>query len=659
MAKAKKKAPKSAKKAASKSAPKSAGKTAKKRIKIDPITMDVIENALKNARYEMDATLFRTSVSPSIREQHDEFPIIADPEGRMLVGQFGSWLGDLFKHFPDPIDENDVIFTNDPYMCGGTISHLNDWLIQMPIHYKGRLVGWTSMFGHQNDTGGPVPSSLPTDATTIFGEALRIPPFKLYEGGILNDVALNIILANVRQPEMNRADLMALVAACRTGAQRIRDLCERFGTNTYLAGTQALMKRTYNAMKSLISQVIPEEPQDFEDYVDDDGRGFGPYKVKVTIWRKGDKAYFDYTGTDPQSEGPINYYLNEHLLKMFIGVYLIMTHDPWILFNDGFYSLIDIHIPEGSLLKPHHPAALSCRTHLLGRQFDILGGALCKKAPQFLTGAGWGSSPHMIYSGYDSEGKWFNAFEIGFGGIPARPFADGMDGHAMWPLFTNQPAELMETYYPMRVEAYTSVIDSGGAGYHRGGNGLLKVYHFLAEGEVSIHDDRWLTYQWGVNGGSKAMRGKKWLKKVDGSIEYVASKCDHVKVFPGDELFYQTWGAGGYGDPLTRETARVQKDVRFRLVSPEKARDEYGVVIDARFVVDEEATKKLRAEIASKRGPAVPFDMGPPLAEILKNCKAETGLEPPKPPVFKQIVKMPIYKSKPSMSKLVLKKRVA
>ena len=155
------------------------------------------------------------------------------------------------------------------------------------------------------------------------------------------------------------------------------------------------------------------------------------------------------------------------------------------------------------------------------------------------------------------------------------------------------------------------------------------------------------------------MRGKKWLKKVDGSIEYVASKCDHVKVFPGDELFYQTWGASGYGDPLTRETARVQKDVRFRLVSPEKARDEYGVVLDAKFVVDEEATKKLRADIASKRGPAVPFDMGPPLAEILKNCKAETGLEPPKPPVFKKIAKMPIYKSKPSMSKLVLKKRVA
>jgi N-methylhydantoinase B len=625
--------------------------------KIDPITMDVIENALRNARYEMDATLFRTAVSPAIREQHDEFPIIADPDGRMLVGQFGSWLGDLLESFADPLEEGDVIFTNDPYLCGGTISHLNDWLIQMPVHYRGRLVGWTSMFGHQNDTGGPVPSSLPTDATTIFGEAIRIPPFKLYERGTLNETALNLVLANVRQPEFNRADLMGIVAGCRTGAQRIVDLCERFGVETYLAASEALLKRTYDAMKQLIQQVIPEEPQDFEDYVDDDGRGFGPYKVKVTIYRKGDKAYFDYTGTDPQSEGPINYYLNEHLLKMFIGVYLIMTHDPQILFNDGFYPLIEIKIPRGTLLKPEHPAPLSCRTHLLGRQFDILGGALCKKAPQFLTGAGWGSSPHMIYSGYDAEGKWFNAFEIGFGGIPARPFADGLDGHAMWPLFTNQPAELMESYYPLRIAQYTSVIDSGGAGYHRGGNGLLKVYHFLAEGEVSIHDDRWLTYQWGVNGGSPAMRGKKWLKRGDGTVEAVPSKCDHVKVFPGDELYYQTWGGGGYGDPLAREPERVQKDVRLRLVSLEKARSEYGVVIDPKtFSVDTQATEELRAQLRARRGEPKPFDFGPPLAEILRNCKDETGLEPPKPPVFrKQVARLPIFRPKPSHARLVPK----
>jgi N-methylhydantoinase B len=225
----------------------------------------------------------------------------------------------------------------------------------------------------------------------------------------------------------------------------------------------------------------------------------------------------------------------------------------------------------------------------------------------------------------------------------------------MWPLFTNQPAELMETYYPLRIEQYTSVIDSGGAGYHRGGNGLLKVYHFLADGEVSIHDDRWLTYQWGVNGGEPAMRGKKWMKRKSGEVEPIPSKCDHVKVSPGDELYYQTWGAGGYGDALTREVERVEKDVRFRLVSVEKAKASYGVVIDKKTMkVDKAATEKLRAEMKAKRGEPKPFDFGPPLAQILRNCKKETGLEPPKPPVFKKVVAgMPIYKPKPSQVRIV------
>jgi N-methylhydantoinase B len=225
----------------------------------------------------------------------------------------------------------------------------------------------------------------------------------------------------------------------------------------------------------------------------------------------------------------------------------------------------------------------------------------------------------------------------------------------MWPLFTTQPAEFMETYYPMRVEQYTSVIDSGGAGYHRGGNGLLKVYHFLAEGEVSIHDDRWLTYQWGVNGGAPAMRGKKWIKRKDGSVEPVRSKCDHQRVFPGDELYYQTWGGGGYGDPLTREVERVEKDARLRLVSIAKAHESYGVVIDAKTLkVDGAATTKLREQKKKSRGEMKPFDFGPPLEEILRRCKEETGLEPPKPPVFRQhVARMPIFKPAPTRTRVV------
>ena len=173
----------------------------------------------------------------------------------------------------------------------------------------------------------------------FFGEGLRIPPVKLFEKGVLNQAVLDLILNNVRIPMMNARTLRTSwhCAGCKTAEQRVRELCERFGRETYLAACQALLDRTYRAVQTLIQRNIPTEPQSFEDYIDDDGLGNGPFKMKLTIWREGDKAVFDWTGTDPQAVGPINFYLNPGMFKMFIGVYLIMVYDPQILFNDGFY----------------------------------------------------------------------------------------------------------------------------------------------------------------------------------------------------------------------------------------------------------------------------------------------------------------------------------
>ena len=223
--------------------------------------------------------------------------------------------------------------------------------------------------------------------------------------------------------------------------------------------------------------------------------------MKLTIWREGDHAFFDWSGTDPQALGPINFYLSEGMFKMFIGIYLIMVNDPQILFNDGFYPLLHVVMPEGSLLRPRFPAALGCRTHALARLFDVLGGALVKQAPELNTAAGYGTSPYMLYSGWDAKGEFFYSMEILYGGIPGRPIGDGMDGHSWWPLFENIPTEYLEAYYPLRIDGYTTVTDSGGAGFHRGGNGVEKRYVYLEPGEVSIHDDRWLTRPWGVLGG--------------------------------------------------------------------------------------------------------------------------------------------------------------
>jgi N-methylhydantoinase B len=318
---------------------------------------------------------------------------------------------------------------------------------------------------------------------------------------------------------------------------------------------------------------------------------------------------------------------------MFFGIYMIMVFDPQILFNDGFYDLVEVKIPEGSLLKPRFPAALSCRTHALGRIFDVLGGLLGQRQPEFLCAAGFSSSPHLMYSGYTKGGEWYQLFQIGFGGIPGRPFGDGPDGHSLWPSFTNVPNEFLEAYFPLRIERYETVADSGGPGFFRGGNGIEIVYCFLEPGEISIHDDRWFTYPWGVNGGLPGGRSRKLMVRTDGSKEVLPSKCDRIKVLPGDLLHYITWGGGGWGDPLTRDAKLVAKDVSRGLVTHMGAKN-YGIVITDKGDVDEEATVKLREQIKSQRGPVQIFDFGNTIEELRAKCLAETGLPAPKEPRF-------------------------
>ena len=608
------------------------------RVDVDPITLDLIENGLRNARYEMDEVLFRTALSPGIREQHDEFPLIADPSGKMVVGQFGLSIPDFLDGFDGDIGEGDVLLTSDPYACGAAISHANDWLVVLPIFHEGRLVGWASMFGHMTDVGGKTPSSMPTDARTIYEEGVVIPPFALYKAGQRNEDALRVILNQVRVPDWNRADLNGLVAACRTASRRVQEMCARFGTQTYLSALDDLLDRNYRAMKTLL-QVVFEEGRtlSFTDYICDDGVGYGPYELKLSLTRTGDKVHLDFTGSSPQAVGPVNYYLNENLARMFFGIYMITVADPQILWNDGFYPLVDVTIPDGSYWKPRHPAALNARNHGIGRVFDLFGGLLGQTNPALLNAAGFSSSPHFMYSGnYSSgerKGEWFQLYSIGFGGIPGRPLGDGPDGHSLWPSFVNIPCEFLESYYPLRIERWETVADTGGAGLHRGGNGVDVAYHFLEPGTIAIHDDRWLTYPWGVNGGTPGARGRKWVDRADGTREVLPSKCHDVPVAPGDVLHFVTWGGGGWGDPLERDAGLVALEVRRGLVTADGAR-RYGVVVAADGGADLAATGALRDRLRAERPAELPvFDMGPP-SELLARCQEETGLPAPRQPVW-------------------------
>jgi len=603
------------------------------RVEVDTVTVDIIENALSNARVEMDAVLFRTAMSPGIREQGDCFPMIANVDGKMVVGQFGSFIHGFMEAYDGELEEGDVILTNDPYMCNAAVSHLPDWIVLVPIFKDGRHMAWSAMFGHMSDNGGMVPGSIPIQADTIFQEGIRIPPTKLYKKGVLQSDLLELILHNVRTSNWNRFDLNALVAACNTAAKRCVEMATRFGDDIFYSTMEIMLERNYMAMKAIIEMIVPEEPRVFEDYVCDDGVGMGPYKIRCKLWREGPVAIFDFEGTDPQAASSINFYLSEDMFKMFFGAFTINLIDPQILFNDGFYELVEVRIPQGSLLKPDYPAALSGRTHALGRIFDVMGGLLGQSAPDAMNAAGFSDSPHLFFSGYDDNGEWFQLFQIGFGGIPGRPVGDGPDGHSLWPGFTNVPNEFIEAYFPLRVETYETIPDSGGAGLHRGGNGLTVAYRFLVDGTVSVHDDRWLTYPWGVRGGEPGMRSTKRLVRADGSEQWLPSKSENIKVNKGDLLYFNTWGGGGWGDPFEREAELVRADVERGLVSLEGAR-RYGVVIDSDGAVDPAATDQLRTRMRADRGEPEMFDFGGTIEEIKARCKAETHLDPPQTPTF-------------------------
>ena len=542
----------------------------------------------------MDEVLFRTALSPGIREQHDEFPLIADPSGKMVVGQFGLSIPDFLDGFEGDIGEGDVLLTSDPYACGAAISHANDWLVvaaDLRRRPGGRL--GVDVRAHVRRRRQDAELDAHRRAHDLRGGRGH-PALQLYSAGTLNEDALRIILNQVRVPDWNRADLGGLVAACRTAARRVQEMCARFGTDTYLSALDALLQRNYDAMKTLLSVVFEEgRTLAFTDYICDDGVGFGPYELKMALTRTGDKVHLDLTGSSPQAAGPVNYYINENLIRMFFGIYMITVADPQILWNDGFYPLVDVTIPDGSYWKPKYPAALNARNHGIGRVFDLFGGLLGQTNPALLNAAGFSSSPHFMYSGTygdgERKGEWFQLYSIGFGGIPGRPMGDGPDGHSLWPSFVNIPCEFLESYYPLRIEKWETVADTGGAGLHRGGNGVDVAYHFLEAGTIAIHDDRWLTYPWGVNGGTPGARGTKWLDRADGTHEVLPSKCHDVAVAPGRRAALRHLGRRRLGRPARARPASSSRSRSGAGWSPRDGARRYGVVLTD-GAVDQAAT---------------------------------------------------------------------
>ena len=227
---------------------------------IDPTTLDIIENTLLNTRYEMDRVLETTAFSPAIREQSDQFPLIADRKGRMIAGQFGSEIEKIIDNSPyelSDLNEGDVLATNDPYLTDGSISHNPDFILLRPIYYDDDLVGFSKQWGNLADVGGIVPGSIPIEAETIFEEGVRLPPVKLFKQGELDEELLSTFTHNTRTADVNEADIKAISAGTKAAEKRVKELCERFGKETYLEACDAVLARTRKGVTELFKEHIP------------------------------------------------------------------------------------------------------------------------------------------------------------------------------------------------------------------------------------------------------------------------------------------------------------------------------------------------------------------------------------------------------------------
>lgn len=584
----------------------------------DPITIEVIANALKSLIYEMDAAIERTAMSIIIREQHDFGMSLVDDRGWVVAGT--TFAGQTLARYAEqvPIAPGDVVMFNDPYLSEGEISHLGDTMLAVPVFWEDRLLAWGIAWGHHMDIGADAPAAMPTQATEIYHEGLQIPPVKLYERGVLNQGILDIVARNSRTPEMMVGDTLALMAAGKIAEKRVRELCGKFGVEAVLETFQVLFDRAREAMIQLIRE-LPEEPISFEDVLDGDGIRDEPLTIRMTLLRRGDRVLIDFTGTSPQCDGPMNLPLNPSLLKMRLYNTLRLAAgrkinlDPQQDANQGVEDLVDVRIPEDCFLHPTYPAPVSLRHLTGGRQGEVMRGILAQIFPDTIPATANGSLNcySLLGVGRNPEDRWL-CFEVTAAGGGGRPYADGIDAYCFNNRLKNAPVEFVETVYPVRIEQYSLRPGSAGAGKYRGGYGLIRAIRSLKPAKLYFLDERQRTQPWGLYGGRAAAANDAYVERADGRIIMLPGKFDHLPIGPGDMFVMRTGGGGGWGNPVERDAAIVCRDVERGLLTPAQARERYGVaVIGWPPRVDEEETAALRAAMA---GAEDWIDRGQPVA---------------------------------------------
>ena len=543
----------------------------------DPVELEVFKNLYHSIAEEMGATLRRTSFSPNIKERRDYSCAVFDSAGQVIA--MGDHMPVHLGSMPMsvraavnqcPLEPGDVVILNDPFR-GGT--HLPDITLVMPVYVSGTKHGGPDFYvasrAHHADVGGTYPGSI-GPCREIYQEGLRIPPVKIMRGGKLVADVLALLLNNVRTPEEREGDLGAQIAACQTGAQRLREICARYGIARAKNAAAALLVYSEEMMRAFLRTIPPGRYQ-AEDFLDNDGVEDKPVRIAVTIQVKPAKkspvetrlaasppaprqkspaqVTIDFTGSDPQVQGAINAVEAITYSACFYVFRCLLRED--VPATSGLMRPIRVIAPSGTVVNAKPPAAVAGgNVETSQRIVDVLLKALAQAIPDRIPAAASGTMNNLTIGGIDPRsGEPFAYYETIAGGMGARCTKDGVSGiHTHMTNSLNTPAEALEYAYPIRLRQYSLRSKSGGAGLHTGGDGIVREIEILTDAQVTLLADRRSRGPYGLAGGADAAPGRTLIIRRDGTAEEIPGKTS-VRLRAGERVRIESPGGGGWGKP--------------------------------------------------------------------------------------------------------------
>ncbi|MGQ3353278.1 MAG: hydantoinase B/oxoprolinase family protein [Phreatobacter sp.] len=565
---------------------------------VDPITFAVIKSGLDSIADDMAYTVVRIARSEIVKDVMDFSAALCAADGQMVaqaktiaqhLGAIPEAMESVLSFYGDDLNEGDVVIMNDPYHGG---MHLPDIFMFMPIFEGGKRRAFAVVICHHTDVGGRVPGSNASDSTEIYQEGLRIPPLKLYERGVLNRTLERLIKINVRVPDRVWGDLSAQFAAAQVGKRGIEKLMQRYGADEVGDYMTELLDYAERMTREEIS-TWPKGTWHFTDHIDDDGFSDDPIPIKVAITVRDDGTLFvDYTGSSPQVRGALNSTLSFTHSLTYLSVRCVLAKD--LPNNVGMFRCVEVKVPEASVLNPVMPGPCAARALTGYRVFDTMLGALAQIVPDKVPAAGEGGNSVICISGLRPNRQPFIIVDMICGAWGGRPNKDGLEAvtNASQNL-SNMPVEVMEAEHPVRIEDYSFVQDSCGAGRYRGGVGIRRSYRILAsEALLQMRTDRVKFLPYGLAGGEPGGPSRNFM--IEGGVQRALPGKITTRVASDTVIIHEQAGAGGCGDALERDPQAVLEDYLDEKISARFAEERYAVVFQ-KGEVDPIRTAALRA----------------------------------------------------------------